>query len=277
MTETDVAKKEGTKSKGKFTFKFHLMIFIIVIGMLYIINITTTPSLLWVFYPLFSWLVAICLHLTVMITKKFKPSTKTLLAHISIYLSVNLLLGVINYMSSEVLTWVLYPLFFWGIGVLFHGIIYEEFYYKKPPKVKEGKMKVKLKEKFPQLDRSLAKQKRDKLLSAYNTKADNSIKEKAAPKGSIKPPNVGIKPKGAKTIEIPESVDVSEEDKKELEKVESEMDIEEKEVFCIVHKGPIVGTIYICPQCKTYYCFKCVNTLKENGEKCWSCDAEINP
>ncbi len=33
--------------------------------------------------------------------------------------------------------------------------------------------------------------------------------------------------------------------------------------------------MYICPGCDTYYCYKCAQTLKTGGEKCWACEAEI--
>ena len=68
---------------------------------------------------------------------------------------------------------------------------------------------------------------------------------------------------------------LSETEKKELEKTESEMDIEKKEVLCVVHRGPIVGNIYLCPDCMTYYCVKCAKALKEKDESCWSCGREI--
>ncbi len=61
----------------------------------------------------------------------------------------------------------------------------------------------------------------------------------------------------------------------EIQRTELEVDIEKKEVICIVHKGPIDGAIYLCPKCKTYYCFKCAQALKEKGEKCWSCESDI--
>jgi len=70
-------------------------------------------------------------------------------------------------------------------------------------------------------------------------------------------------------------LDLDDEDRKEIEQTESEIDIEEKEILCIVHKGPIVGAIYLCPKCKTYYCQKCALVLKEQGEHCWSCENEI--
>jgi hypothetical protein len=63
--------------------------------------------------------------------------------------------------------------------------------------------------------------------------------------------------------------------KRDLEKIESEVEIEEKDYICIVHRGPIEGTTYICPKCKTFYCIKCVKTLKESDERCWYCDYEF--
>lgn len=70
-------------------------------------------------------------------------------------------------------------------------------------------------------------------------------------------------------------ISIEEEDEKEIKKTEAEIDIEEKEVICVVHKGPITGSIYLCPKCKTYYCQKCALALKEKGEKCWSCEEEF--
>jgi tetratricopeptide (TPR) repeat protein len=66
-------------------------------------------------------------------------------------------------------------------------------------------------------------------------------------------------------------------EKIELEKLESELNIEEQQFICIVHKGQIVGTVYICPNCKTCYCLTCAYSLKANGEKCWVCNNEIKP
>ena len=65
--------------------------------------------------------------------------------------------------------------------------------------------------------------------------------------------------------------------KRELEEIESELKIEEQKFICIVHKGQIVGTVYICPNCKTCYCLTCAYSLKAKGEKCWACNNEIKP
>ncbi|MBN1802231.1 MAG: right-handed parallel beta-helix repeat-containing protein [Candidatus Lokiarchaeota archaeon] len=53
---------------------------------------------------------------------------------------------------------------------------------------------------------------------------------------------------------------------------ESGMDVEKQKYICIVHKGPVKGeNVYICPHCQAFYCKDCVNALREQGEKCWSC------
>lgn len=81
-------------------------------------------------------------------------------------------------------------------------------------------------------------------------------------------------PKSAKNRKIPE---LTTREKKELEKLESELKIEQQKFICVVHKGEIVGTVYICPNCKTQYCLTCAYSLKAKGEKCWICNEEIKP
>jgi len=271
--------QEHAKLSSGAVFRLHFMVFLLIMVMLFVINLVFTPSYLWALYPLFSWLIAIILHLSIILTKNIKSSKRALLGHLATYLSVNLLLIVINLLTSEKLNWAFYPIFFWGIGVLFQAIVYREYFSKKTPEVKEGKLKQKLKPKPSRFNLKNAELKRKNLLSAYGKKVVETIVDNnAVLKTEVKTsPKLTIKPKNKLQSEIPQHIDLSEEDKKELEQVESEMDIEEKEVFCVVHKGPIVGTVYICPQCKTYYCFKCAKTLKKGGETCWSCGAELNP
>ncbi|MFX0043590.1 MAG: hypothetical protein ACFE8L_11825 [Candidatus Hodarchaeota archaeon] len=90
-------------------------------------------------------------------------------------------------------------------------------------------------------------------------KEKREIKEKVKIKKEIKKPDLTLK------------------ERKEIEKIESEIKVEEQRFICVVHKGQIVGTVYICPNCKTHYCLTCAYSLKANGEKCWTCNSEINP
>ncbi len=62
----------------------------------------------------------------------------------------------------------------------------------------------------------------------------------------------------------------------EFDNTENEVTAIKEQKICIVHKGPISGAIFLCPKCETFYCMKCATYLKKNGEKCWSCKAEID-
>lgn len=63
---------------------------------------------------------------------------------------------------------------------------------------------------------------------------------------------------------------------KEIEKTKNELNIQEKQDFCQVHRGLLSGVSYICPKCKTKYCLKCARALKEKSEGCWVCFETIS-
>ncbi|MBN1799921.1 MAG: PKD domain-containing protein, partial [Candidatus Lokiarchaeota archaeon] len=74
---------------------------------------------------------------------------------------------------------------------------------------------------------------------------------------------------------IPKIVDKNLE-AEELAQTESELDIEKQVFLCIVHEGPVEGqNVYICPHCQAFYCKDCVNRLREQGEKCKSCQNDF--
>jgi hypothetical protein len=61
----------------------------------------------------------------------------------------------------------------------------------------------------------------------------------------------------------------------EIDTTEEEVTAIKDQKICIVHKGPISGAIFLC-KCEAFYCMTCAIHLKKNGEKCWSCGAEID-
>ncbi|MBN1803324.1 MAG: right-handed parallel beta-helix repeat-containing protein [Candidatus Lokiarchaeota archaeon] len=63
--------------------------------------------------------------------------------------------------------------------------------------------------------------------------------------------------------------------KGEIDNIESEVGVEKQKFICIVHKGPIIGPSYICPNCDALYCLNCANALKEKSEKCWTCGSNL--
>jgi hypothetical protein len=56
---------------------------------------------------------------------------------------------------------------------------------------------------------------------------------------------------------------------------EQEVGVQEQKFTCVVHKGPITGSNYLCSKCGTFYCLKCATALKKNGEKCWTCGSDL--
>jgi len=48
-------------------------------------------------------------------------------------------------------------------------------------------------------------------------------------------------------------------------------------VRCVLHKGPISGTVHACKLCGASYCKTCMATLVEIDEPCWACKQEMLP
>ena len=65
-------------------------------------------------------------------------------------------------------------------------------------------------------------------------------------------------------------------EKLEMKKTEAELTVEKEKFTCIVHRGTILGNMYVCHECQSIYCDRCAKVLKVKGEKCWSCNADIN-
>jgi parallel beta-helix repeat protein len=120
-----------------------------------------------------------------------------------------------------------------------------------------------------------------------------AVKKSSKEKSTSKPKTIGTALPAEKKVLIPTKAEpklpkkkpkltvaaapgvLTEMDKKEIDETEAELGIEKQQFTCIVHKGPIEGDNYLCPNCNTFYCVKCALVLKEKGEKCWSCDNEI--
>lgn len=266
----DIKQEEIKREKVKSAFRFHLYLFIVVNALLFVINYMFSYGLWWFLFPLFGWFIGIVLHICAVWPRSIIPAKRVVLIHFASYASVNLLLAMTDYLTSGAITWVLFPLIFWGTGLIVHAIVYQEFLSK--PKTDKNESKI----KRPSLDKLKSMSKRARLLASSALSSQNKIQDKS--ESSI-PQEVGEKPKKiAPKLGIKkEKLDLTEEDKREIEKTESEMDLEEKDAICVVHKGTIVGTVYICPTCKSYYCLKCANALIEKGEKCWTCEREITP
>lgn len=57
---------------------------------------------------------------------------------------------------------------------------------------------------------------------------------------------------------------------------EEDITVSKEKHFCLVHKGPIEGYSFICPDCGTFYCMKCVQAIVTIDNTCWSCENVID-
>lgn len=57
--------------------------------------------------------------------------------HLAVYVGVNILLIVINLLTSSQYLWFIWPLFGWGIGIFFHGMATFVFSGRKFKEIKD--------------------------------------------------------------------------------------------------------------------------------------------
>jgi len=59
---------------------------------------------------------------------------------------------------------------------------------------------------------------------------------------------------------------------------EEEVSISKEKKICLVCKGDVIGfNVFICTECKAFYCQKCARALSELENACWVCNAPIDP
>lgn len=145
-------------------------------------------------------------------------------------------------------------------------------------------------EKGSSLSKGKAAQKRSKLVSSSPKQLRIPLKQEPEVGGVTKPSFLKEegelkkhkgkvapthKKKGKGKEEHSEEKPLTPQERAELAKTESEVAVQENKIACIVHKGEIVGDIYLCPKCRAFYCQRCAKVLKAKGDTCWSCENEI--
>ena len=132
----EIAKK---KVIFRYSVRLHISIFLIVNLLLYFINMLSTPSYFWITYPVFGWLIGVVEHTTAYLiyAKGVYPNQKRgLIFHLISYIFVNLFLFIIYYqnMAYFLYPWFLFPLVFWGVGLLIHAAVYMIYFRSKSGK-----------------------------------------------------------------------------------------------------------------------------------------------
>ena len=169
-----------------------------------------------------------------------------------IYVSILAIVNTSSTPDGPAFNFILYLLVFIIIIGITLPIVAGRIYSVKKKKYASGNTSIQMTSKIKNKRRSYLDQ---KPVNTTNTAQHKKIKKSALPTSKV----------GLTEIE-----------KEELKLTESEVNVEKPKVVCVVHKGPIQGNIYMCPECNTFYCVNCARILKLRGEKCWVCDSVIN-
>jgi cation transport ATPase len=128
VAEEDLRRVAEHKYYFKKSFIFHACIFIIGNLLLFTINMLFSPNVQWYMYSLIGWVfIGTIMHVGSYsifasgVTPSFK---RAIIYNILAYVSVMPFLVIINLITLGSVSWVLYPMFFWGAGVVILVVIY---------------------------------------------------------------------------------------------------------------------------------------------------------
>ncbi len=115
----------------RFVLLLHIWIFLFANVVLFAINYAVNFSYPWFLWPLTGWSVLLSFHfVTYVIFRKgiVHGGTVGIIYHLSAYIIVNIFLVFVAFFTSNP-RWKFTPWFFWilggwGLGIIFHGIIY---------------------------------------------------------------------------------------------------------------------------------------------------------
>ncbi len=111
-------------SSGKWRgFFAHLGPYLIIITMLAIINLLTSPDTIWFVWPALGWGVGIAFHLLGILVASMQNMSgkwRGFLSHFGSYAIIITLLASINFLSSSDSIWFIYPALGWGAAVAIH-------------------------------------------------------------------------------------------------------------------------------------------------------------
>ncbi len=132
MSTTSPKKKEIDNKKLEIqtkAIKVDYTAFFIVNGFLFILNITTTPDLLWVIFPFFGWFLLIALHTQAYVSMKKQSSTQKKWVQFDVisYFIVNIFLLFINNSFTPSFLWASFPILGWLIFLSLHITYYLTF------------------------------------------------------------------------------------------------------------------------------------------------------
>ncbi|KKK43635.1 hypothetical protein LCGC14_0471440 [marine sediment metagenome] len=133
FSEESLREIARVKVNFRFSVLIHYAVFIFVSILLLTINLLFSRLIFWIIFPFFGWFIGIVMHTVgyfVYARGVYPLAKRTVIFHIFAYLSVMLLLFLVNLFTMPENYWVLFPAIFWGIAVIVHYTIYM-IYFKR--------------------------------------------------------------------------------------------------------------------------------------------------
>lgn len=134
FSEESLRNIAAQKVSYRFSVKIHILVFITVNIMLFLVNYFLTPEFYWVIFPFFSWLIGVNMHIItyILYARGIYPMAKRgVIYHIDSFVFVMLFLFIINNVTFSSYYWVIFPAIFWGTAVVLHFIVYILYFSKK--------------------------------------------------------------------------------------------------------------------------------------------------
>ena len=131
FSEESLRQIAAQKVSFRFSVKIHLSIFIVVNVLLFLVDLLFTPTLYWIIFPFFSWLIGISMHSLsyILYARGVYPMAKRgVIYHLTSYIFVMIFLFIINLTTFPDFYWVVFPVVFWGSAVILHILIYIHYY-----------------------------------------------------------------------------------------------------------------------------------------------------
>lgn len=112
-------------------FFIHVVLYIVVNLGLVQINLMSEPEKIWFVWPMIGWGIGVAAHgLALYLQARAsghgllaQPEARGFIAHLFVYVAVNLLLAFINLSQTPTTLWFQWPLLFWGAAVFIHGLV----------------------------------------------------------------------------------------------------------------------------------------------------------
>ena len=142
FSEESLKRIAKQKVNFRLSVKIHVSVYIIVSLLLLTINLLFTPTLLWIIYPFFAWLIGVAMHSISYIVYArgvFPIAKRGIIFHLTAYFFTMSFLFIINYFTLPSFYWVLFPAIFWGTALILHIIAYYVYYRGRITEKGEGK------------------------------------------------------------------------------------------------------------------------------------------